>query len=186
MDSASTASTTKPHSQAIKIISELIPTQRLTVSSQGSTFALGFAESNRLIYFNLNLPPYGYGPGSVLNITLQSKPTAIAMSSEGMYTAVGTHAGIYIYEYMNRELNLTKQYTNNNPYITDIATTPDGWHLAATATSTIYLFDVVEIRNGTGFWLPITILGIIILAASAASVYIRRRKHKTQKPTNTN
>ena len=182
-----------PQPNYIKIISELPPTPRLSVSSQGSIFALGFAESNRLIFFNLNLPPYGYGPGSVLNITLPSKPTSITMSSEGKYTAVGTDTGIYIYKYMNNELSLTKQYTNANPYITDIALTPSGWHLAATATkqnnkhSTIYLFDVQETRNGDiGFWLRITILAIVVLAVSTASVYVLRRKHKPQKPTNTN
>jgi hypothetical protein len=181
-----------PQPDYIKIISELPPTPRLTVSFQGSIFALGFAENNRLIYFNLNLPPYGYGPGSVLNKSLTSKPTSTAMSSEGKYTAVGTQTGIYIYDYMNNELTLTKQYTNSNPHITDIAITPDGWHLAATATtqnnnSTIYLFDIVEIRNGhTYFWLSITILVTVVLAVSTASVYILRRKHKPQKPTNTN
>jgi hypothetical protein len=181
-----------PQPNYIKIISELPPTPRLTVSAQGSIFALGFAESNRLIFFNLDLPPYGYGPGSVLNKSLTSKPTSTAMSSEGKYTAVGTQTGIYIYDYMNNELSLTKQYTNSNPYITDIAITPNGWHLAATTTkrnnnSTIYLFDIVEIRNGnTNFWLLMIILATVILAASAASIYILRRKRKPQKPTNTN
>jgi len=182
-----------PKPNYIKIISELPPTPRVSVSSQGSIFALGFAEGNRLIFFNLNLPPYGYGPGSVLNITLPSKPTSITMSSEGKYTAVGTDTGIYIYNYMNNELSLTKQYTNGNPYITDIAITPNGWHLATTTTkqnnkhSTIYLFDVQETQNGeTDFWLQIAILATLILAVSTASVYVLRRKHKPQKPTNTN
>jgi hypothetical protein len=168
-----------------KIISELVRSPRLTVSSLGTIFALAFAEANRLVFFNLDLPPYGYGPGSVLNITLPSKPTAIAMSSDGMYTAVGTDTGIYIYKYMNRELNLTRQYTNNNPHITDIATTPNGWHLAATANSTIYLIDIVEIQNSTGFWLYMTVL-VAIIAVSIISIYTLRRKHKTQKPTDTN
>jgi hypothetical protein len=176
-----------PQPNYIKIISELPPTPRLTVSAQGSIFALGFAESNRLIFFNLDLPPYGYGPGSVVNITLPSKPTTIAMSSEGKYTAVGTHAGIYVYGYMNDELSLTEQYTNNNPHITDIAITPNGWHLAATTTSTIYLFDIQQTPNGnTGFWLQIAIIATLILAVSTASVYVLRRKRKPQKPTDTN
>jgi hypothetical protein len=168
----------------IKIISELVPAQRLTVSSQDTIFALGFAETNRLVFFNLDLPPYGYGPGSVLNTTLPSKPTTIAMASDGRYTAVGTNTGIYIYEYTNKELILTKQYTSSNPHITDVAITPDGWHLTAATTSAICLFDLQEIRNGTNFWLYITALAIIILAVS--TIYILRRKRKPQKPTNTN
>jgi WD40 repeat protein len=170
----------------IKIISELPPTPRLTVASQGSIFALGFAETNRLIFFNLDLPPYGYGPGSVLNITLPSKPTAIAMSSEGKYTAVGTDTGIYVYDYMNKELILTKQYTNNNPHITDTAITPDGQHLAATTTTTIYLFNTQETQNGTYLWPQIIFPATIIIATSIALIYVLRRKHKPQKPTNTN
>jgi 6-phosphogluconolactonase (cycloisomerase 2 family) len=174
-----------PQPDYIKIISELPTTPRLTVSSQGTIFALAFAETDRLIFFNLDLPPYGYGPGSILNITLPSKPTAITMSSEGRYTAVGSNTGIYIYEYMNSELTLTKQYTNNNPHITDIAITPDGWHLAATANNTIYLFDIVQIQNGTSFWLYMIVLAVTI-AVSIISIYIPRRKHKPQKLANTN
>jgi len=170
----------------IKVISELTPAQRLTIASQGTIFALAFAETNRLIFFNLDLPPYGYGPGSVKNITLPSKPTTIAMSSDGKYTAVGTDTGIYSYEYMNNELSLTKQYTIGNPNITDLAITPDGWHLTATTTSTVYLFDLTEMQNDTVFWLQIAALTILILAASTASIYILRNKRKPQKPTNTN
>ena len=180
-----------PQPNYIKIISELPPTPRLTVSAQGSTFALGFAESNRLIYFNLDLPGYGYGPGSVLNTTLLGKPTTITTSSDGKYTAVGTDSGIYIYDYMNNELTLTKRYTNNNPHITDIDITPDGWHLAAATQdnkhTTIYLFDIVDIQNGhTYFLLQIFIPAILFLAASTALIYVLRRKRKPQKPTNTN
>jgi WD40 repeat protein len=170
----------------IKIISELAPTPRLTVAQQGTIFALAFAETNRLIFFNLDLPPYGYGPGSVLNITLPSKPTAIAMSSNGKYTAVGTETGIYIYEYTNKELSLTKQYTNNNPHITDIAMTPDGQHLTATTTTTIYLFNIQEVQNGTYLWPQIIFPATIITATSIALIYVLRRKRKPQKPTNTN
>ena len=170
----------------IKMISELVPAQRLAVASQGTIFALAFAETNRLTFFNLDLPPYGYGPGSVLNITLAGKPTAIAMSSDGKYTAVGTDTGIYLYEYINNELTLTKQYTNGNPNITDIAITPDGWHLATTTTNAIYLFDTVEIRHDTVFWLQITALATLILAVTIISIYLLRRKRKPQKPTDTN
>jgi len=169
----------------LKIISEPVPTQRLAVASQGSIFALAFAETNRLIFFNLDLPPYGYGPGSVKNLTLPSKPTTIAMSSDGTYTAIGTDIGIYIYEYNNTELTLTKQYISGNIRITGIAITPDGRHLTATTTDTIYLFDLQEIGNGTSIWPYITVVAIII-AVLTTSIYILRRKRKPQKPTNTN
>jgi hypothetical protein len=169
----------------IKIISELVPTQRLAVASQGTIFTLAFAETNRLIFFNLDLPPYGYGPGSVLNITLPGKPTATVMSSDGKYTAVGTDTGIHIYEYANTELTRTKQDTNNNLHILDIALTPDGQYLAATTPDKIYLFDIQRTGNDTNFWLYIAALAIIILAISTTSVYILRRKRKPQKPTNT-
>jgi WD40 repeat protein len=169
----------------IKIISEPAPEQRLAVASQGTIFTLAFAETNRLIFFNLDLPPYGYGPGSVLNITLPGKPTATVMSSDGKYTAVGTDTGIHIYEYANTELTRTKQDTNNNLHILDIALTPDGQYLAATTPDKIYLFDIQGTGNDTNFWLYIAALAIIILAISTTSVYILRRQRKPQKPTNT-
>jgi hypothetical protein len=108
------------------------------------------------------------------------------MSSDGKYTAVGTDTGIYIYEYTNKELILTKQYTNGNPHITNIATTPDGQHLTATATTAIYLFNTQETQNGTYLWPQIIFPATLIIATSIALIYVLRRKHKPQKPTNTN
>ena len=177
----------------IKIISELASTQETALSSDGSIFAINQAVSKRLIFFNLNLPPYGYGPGSVLNISLPSKPTSISMSLDGKYTVVGTDNGIYLYQYQNRQLTLTKQYTANTPSITDIAISGNGSHLAAlgntpqnSKNSAVYLFNLQETRDTPPNLLPqLTLLTISIIIGSTAIIYTLRKKQKPQKPSST-
>jgi len=188
--------TTNASPNYVKLISELPSAQGMTVSSNGSIFAITYAKSNRLIFFNLDLPPYGYGPGSVLNVSLPARSVATSMSNDGRHIAVGTEEGIYTYEYLNKQLTLAKQYTVDRPFIFDIALSANGSYLAAAATKSqqqpdskepaIYIFDLQETRDSfTNLWLQTAFLIVIVFVVVTAVVLIRRRKQKPQKPSDT-
>ncbi len=173
-----------------KLISEQPPAQQIAVSANGQIFAISLPTSNRLVFFNLDLPPYGYGPGSVLNISLPSRPVSLSISLDGKHTVVGTTTGIYLYQYQNSQLTLKKQYTTNKPSIIDIAISSNGSYIVAAAKTqqnqkytAIYLFNLEETRDSfSDILLPIALVAIAVIVAATTTALPLRRKHKPQKP----
>jgi hypothetical protein len=165
----------------MKAISEVPSSSGITISANGSVFAMSYPRSSRLIVFTLELPPYGYGPGSVLNVSLPSRSVAMSMSSDGRRIIVGTGEGLFVYEHALRQLNLAKQYAAGKPRVIDMASSANGQIIAAAIAmgednenSTIYLFD--SSKNPPAIvpepWLQTGLLLAITLGASAIIAYL--------------
>jgi len=172
----------------IKVISELPSYQGLSVSANGSIFAISYAESNYLVFFNLELPPYGYGPGSVLNVSLPSSRVSMSMSSDGRHVIVGTARGVFVYEYLNRLVNLRKRYVVDEPFINDIAASSDGRFIIAAATvrlqnskrSVIYIFDNFDESQVSfvGSWLEFGLAIVAVVVILAVELFFLRKKYR--------
>jgi hypothetical protein len=166
----------------MKVISELPSFSGLAISANGSIFAITHA--NSLMLFNLDLPPYGYGPGSVLRATLPSHRISMTMSSDGRHLIVGTVEGVFTYEYADHQLTLKKQYVANNPFITDVASSASGQFITAAAIvsenreySAIHFFDTSTESPITQVtpWVQLAVLAIIVTIVSAATLCVLRR-----------
>jgi len=174
----------------VKVISELPSFQGVSISANGSIFAISYTEANRLIMFNLELPPYGYGPGSVLNVSLPSPRVSLSMSADGKHIIVGTLEGLFTYEYVNRQLELKNHYTVNKPFINDVASSIDGRYLVAAVTvrprdnknSMICFFDnfkepKADVANP---WLqPALIITAAVILATATFILHKKRKKRS-------
>ncbi len=176
----------------MKVISDLPSSAGVSISANGSLFAISYTASNSLVFFNLDLPPYGYGPGSVLKTTLPHRRVSMAMSSDGRHIIVGTVKGIFVYEYSDRQLHLSKHYTTSSPFIRDVASSANGQFIIAIATahdnneySTIHLFDNFQGSHLTPLapWVPLAILMITATAVSAATAYVLSRRHRREPHT---
>jgi hypothetical protein len=172
----------------VKVISELPSFQGVSISANGSIFAISYAEANRLIMFNLELPPYGYGPGSVLNVSLPSPRVSMSMSADGRHIIVGTLEGLFTYEYVNRQLELKNHYTVNKPFINDVASSADGRYVAAAVTvrlkdnknSMICFFDNFKEPKAdiAHPWLQPALIVVTAAVILATATFILRRKRK--------
>jgi hypothetical protein len=172
----------------MKVISELPPASGLAITANGTIFAISYTDN--LLFFNLDLPPYGYGPGSVLKATLPSRQVSMTMSSDGRHTIMGTVAGIFTYEYADHQLNLRRQYTVGNPLITDVASSANGQFIIATTIvcedkehSVIHFFDSFTEPQPTLIapCVQLVILVIIVAVVSAATTYVLRRSRTRRK-----
>jgi len=169
----------------MKVISELPSISGLSVSADGSIFAMSYTRSSRLILFNLELPPYGYGPGSVLNVSLPSRSVSMSMSSDGRVIIVGAVEGLFVYEYSIPQLNLVRQYAAGKPRVVDVASSANGQLvIAAIATdqnderSAIYLFDYSKEPQAiiAEPWVRIGLLLVAMLVALATILYVFRKR----------
>jgi len=130
-----------------KSIPELPSRRGLAVSSNGSIFAVSYSNRSEFMLFNMNIQPYG--PNSIRTASLPACRVSMTMSSDGRYTFFGTVKGVYVCEYWDNQLIVKRQYTMNDPFIYDIASSSDGRHLVAVGylgssdnePSFIYFFD---------------------------------------------
>lgn len=183
-----------PKPNYVKVISEVPSSQGVSISANGSIFAISYTESNYLIMFNLELPPYGYGPGSVLNVSLPGPRVSMSMSADGRHIIVGTFEGLFTYEYTNCQLNLKNHYILNKPLINDIASSANGRYVIAAITtrlqdtkrSTIYFFDNFQEPevNVANSWLQIGLLITTAAVILITATLILRKKRK-QRSDNT-
>jgi len=106
------------------------------------------------------------------------------MSIDGRHFVVGTVEGIFVHEYVNRQLRFTKQYAIGKPLITDVASSRDGRYIFAAATlvqnvkhSAIFFFDNFR-EPEARIVSPLLQLGSIIVMAIvlAATIFIVIRK----------
>ena len=169
----------------MKAISEVPSSSGISISANGSIFAMSYPRNNRLVVFTLELPPYGYGPGSISNVSLPSRSVSMSMSSDGRHIIVGTSDGIFVYEHPLRQLNLVRQFTVGNPHVIDIASSTNGQLIVAAIaidqndeSSAIYLFDLAKEPPPIvpELWLHIGLLLATSLGASATIAYHFHKK----------
>ena len=173
-----------------KMVLEVPSSRGVSISSNGSIFAISYTISE-IMLFNKNIQPYG--PNSLRFVSLPAPRVSMTMSSDGRYIFVGTVEGIFIYEYWDNTLNLKKEYTTNNPFINDIASSSDGryvvavghWGSSDNEHSLIYFFENFHEKESTtdplAQWGPLTV-GVIAIAGTAGFVFYRRRKISKNSP----
>ena len=163
-----------------------LPSQRgISVSSNGSIFAISYESRIELTIFDMNIQPYG--PNSIRNIFLPTNRVSMSMSPDGRYIFIGTSEGVFVYEYLNNALSLRKQYTQNNPLILDIASSADGHYIVAVSRwnspdnerSLILFFDNFRKVEGSAnpwAWRDKLIVGIAIVITGTIGFILYKRK----------
>lgn len=167
-----------------KLILEPPSHRGLSASSNGSIFAISYTSRNELILFDMNIQPYS--PSSIHRVSLPASRVSMFMSSDGRYIFIGTSEGIFVYEYFNNRLSLTRQYTYNKPTIYDVASSPDGRYLVAIGHwrspvdehSNIYFFDSFRETAGPSDlwlqWAPLILVIIVVIVGVVAFVFYKR------------
>jgi len=174
----------------MKVIPELPSSRSVSVSSNGSVFAInthgfgiGWPGGNRLVLFDWNVRPYG--PRSIRDASLPASGVSMSMSSDGKYVFVGTLNGIFVYEYLNNELKLKNQYTTNSSIIFDVACSSDGEYVVALGKSSlsgderyqIYFFVMGNVVNPWA-WSDLVVVGVIVVVIIGAVGFIFYRSSR--------
>jgi len=165
----------------MKVIPELPSRWGVSVSLNGSVFAVSYAGSNRLVLFDWNVRPYS--SRSIRDVSLFSSGVSMSMSSDGRYIFVGTLDGIFVYEYLNNELELKNQYTAASLGFFDVACSSDGNYVVAVGKLglsgseryRIFFFEMGSIVN-PWVWLGPVIVGIIIVVVIGFIFYRSYRR----------
>jgi WD40 repeat protein len=167
----------------VKVIPELPSRWGVSVSRNGSIFAISYADRKRLVLWDMNVRPYS--SRSIRDVSLSASGISTSMSIGGRYVFVGTLDGIFVYEYLNNELALKNQYTVNSSIFYDVACSSDGKYAVAVGKSglssnehyRVYFFEM-ENQVGSWTWLNSIIIGAIVVIVVGVASFIFYRSYR--------